>query len=193
MTIVAASGQTANIQQWKNSSGTVMSNITASGGANFASASISGSAIATQAFVAASYALLSSANFTAASVGGNQVYTKTTAPYQIIPFSVTGTPTAQVYTQRLYNDTGSTRYITSVRANIGASATASTSVDILKNNTSIFSSSAARPTISASGYTSGIISASISGSAVATTDYLQVQIISVGTGASDLTVQVTWS
>jgi len=143
--------------------------------------------------VASSYAQLASSNFTAASVGGNQVYTKTTSPYQTIPFSVTGTPTAQLYTQRLYNDTGSTRYITSVRANIGASATASTSIDVLKSGTSIFSSSAARPVISASGYTSGLVSASISGSAVATTDYLQVQVISVGTGASDLTIQVMWS
>ena len=129
----------------------------------------------------------------AANVGGNPVYTKVNAPYQTIPFSVTGTPTAQLYTQRLYNDTGSIRYITGVRSSIGASATASTSVDVLKNGTSIFSSSAARPLISASGYTSGIISASISGSAVATTDYLQVQVISVGSGASDLTIQVMWS
>jgi hypothetical protein len=156
---------TGDLQQWQNSSGSVIANVNASGGANFASAS----------------------------VAGNPVYTQVNAPYQTIPFSVTGTPTAQLYTQRLYNDTGSVRYITGVRASIGASATASTSIDVLKSGTSIFSSSAARPVISASGYTSGIVSASISGSAVATTDYLQVQVVSVGSGASDLTIQVMWS
>lgn len=165
LTVTAASAQSANIQEWQNSSGSVLANITASGGANFASAS----------------------------VNGQTVYTQATAPYQTIPFGVTGTPTAQLYTQRLYNDTGSTRYVVGVRASLGASATASTSIDVLKSGTSIFSSSAARPVIAASGYTSGLVSASISGSAVTTTDYLQVQVISVGTGASDLTVQVTWS
>ena len=55
LTVQGASAQSANLQEWKNSSASVLSSVNASGGANFASASISGSAIATQAFVAASY------------------------------------------------------------------------------------------------------------------------------------------
>ena len=44
---------TTDLQRWQNSSGSVLASITASGGANFASASISGSVIATQAWVQA--------------------------------------------------------------------------------------------------------------------------------------------
>jgi len=51
--VKSTASQTVDIQQWQNSSGSVLANITVSGGANFASASISGSVIATQAWVQA--------------------------------------------------------------------------------------------------------------------------------------------
>jgi hypothetical protein len=55
LTIKGVASQSANLTEWQNTSGSVLASVNASGGANFASASISGSAIATQSFVSTSY------------------------------------------------------------------------------------------------------------------------------------------
>jgi hypothetical protein len=60
-------------------------------------------------------------------------------------------------------------------------------VDILKNGTSIFTSTPHRPTIPAAAFLDdGVIDIT----SMAVDDYLTVNVTSAGTGASDLTVNI---
>lgn len=193
------------------------------GSANLTSASISGSAIATQSYVtsqgyllssgsiatasnsaslggiaAASYAQLASSNFTAASVGGNQIYTRSTAPYQPVAFGYTGSVSVFTSSARFYNDTGGTRSVQSVRASVGTAPVGTAlAIDVRKNGilaaNTIFSTGSI--VIAAGLFTSGASTAFNSGSSLAVGDYLTVAITQVGssTPGSDLTVQVNWS
>jgi len=45
LVVQAASAQTANLQEWKNSSASVLASVNASGGANFAAASVGGQSL----------------------------------------------------------------------------------------------------------------------------------------------------
>lgn len=64
---------------------------------------------------------------------------------------MTGDVTLLTGTMRLYNDTGSTLTISTVRASVGTAPTgASLIVDIHKNGTTIFTTQANRPTIAVS-------------------------------------------
>jgi hypothetical protein len=183
--IQGVASQTGDLQQWQDSTGSVLSRITGSGtfignidsgNANFTSASISGSVLATQAYV------------------NNKVF------YETIPFSVTGSvSTAGPWDYRFYNDTGGTRSIVGVRASVGTAPTGSAMIiDVRKNGTisanSIFTASGI--SIPISNTTSGLISSGFnSGSSVASGDYLTVAVTQVGStiAGSDLVVQVMWS
>ena len=164
----------------------------------FTSASVGASAIATQNYITSlGYAQLSSANFTAASVASNPIYTKSTAPYQSQTFSYTGSLAVYTSSSRLYNDTGGTRSITSVRASVGSAPTGSALwIDVRKNSTlnasSIFTTGSI--TIPIGSFTSASTNFN-SGSSLAVGDYITVAIAQVGSTAagSDLTVQVNWS
>jgi hypothetical protein len=106
------------------------------------------------------------------------------------PFSYTGVLTVYTGTARLYNDSGRTLTISSVRASVGTAPTgASVIVDVNKNGTTIFTTQSARPTIAASGFTA-------TGTPAVTTwaagDYLTVDIDQIGStvAGADLTVTV---
>ena len=95
---------------------------------------------------------------------------------------------------RIYNDTGATQTITSVRASVGTAPTgASLIVDINKNGSTIFSTQANRPAISASSNTSGKVT-NMNTAAWADGEYLTVDCDQVGSTVpgSDLTVTVTY-
>jgi hypothetical protein len=109
-----------------------------------------------------------------------------------LAFSQVGTLAVVTGDFRLYNDTGATRTITAVRASVGvAPAGASIIVDVLKNGTTIFTTTANRPTIAAAANTSGKVT-NMDVTSLADGDYLTVNIAQVGstTAGSDLTVQI---
>lgn len=111
---------------------------------------------------------------------------------KILPYSYSGILAVSTGTFRLYNDMGSTWTIQAVRASVGtAPVGASVIIDILKNGTTIFTTTANRPTITAGAFTSGKVTA-IDVPSVADGDYLTVNIVQIGstTAGSDLTVQV---
>jgi hypothetical protein len=131
-------------------------------------------------------------------VANNPIYTKSTAPYQPVAFSYTGTVAVLTSSARFYNDTGGTRSITSVRASVGTAPTgAAMNIDVRKNGTSasntIFTGSSI--SIPSASFTSGASTSFNSGSSLAIGDYLTVAISQVGStvSGSDLTVQVNWS
>jgi hypothetical protein len=114
------------------------------------------------------------------------------APGIVFPFSRGGLLATGVGTSRLYNDTGSTLVIKSVRASAGAApAGASVIVDINVDGTTIFSTQANRPTIAASGVTSGKVT-NMNTTNVADGSYFSVDIDQVGSTypGADLTVQI---
>jgi hypothetical protein len=92
----------------------------------------------------------------------------------------------------MYNDSGRTLTITSVRASVGTAPTgASVIVDVHLNGTTIFTTQGNRPTISPGAFTSG--SATPDVTSVAAGDYLTIDIDQVGSTVAGayLTVQVT--
>lgn len=105
-------------------------------------------------------------------------------------FSVKDGVTVAVGTMRLYNDTGSTITISTVRASVGTAPTgASLIVDVNLNGTTIFTTQSARPTITASSFTATgtpAVTAWTNGT------YLTVDVDQVGStiAGSDLTVTV---
>jgi trimeric autotransporter adhesin len=153
---------------------------------------------------ASSYAQLASANFTSASISGSALATQSFVNNRIysqtIPFSVTGSVSAAgPWDYRFYNDTGGTRSINGVRASLGTAPSGSAMlIDVRKNGitgaNSIFTASSI--SIPSGSITSGLISSGFnSGSSVASGDYLTVAITQVGStvAGSDLVVQVMWS
>jgi hypothetical protein len=106
------------------------------------------------------------------------------------PMTVAGAVTGpQIGLSRLYNDTGVTLYVDAVRASVGTAATATITVDIRRNGTSIFSAPAARPTIAAGAFTTGRISMTAEAVTIAPGDYLTADVAS-GTSAGNLVIQV---
>lgn len=111
---------------------------------------------------------------------------------KILPYSNTGTLAVVSGTHRIYNDSGSTWTIQRVRASVGtAPAGSSIIVDVNKNDTTIFTTQANRPSIAAAANTSGSVT-NMDVTTVANGEYFTVDIDQVGstTAGSDLTVQV---
>lgn len=107
-------------------------------------------------------------------------------------FSSTGALMTDVGMHRLYNDSGATWTIASVRSSVGVAPTgAAVIVDVNVNGTTIFTNQANRPTVAAAGNTSGKVT-SMNVTTVADGSYLTVDIDQIGstTPGSDLTVQV---
>ena len=107
-------------------------------------------------------------------------------------FSSTGSIAVETGTHRLYNNRSSAWTINGVRASVGTAPTgASLIVDIKVNGTTIFTTQANRPTISAGSMTSGYVTnmniTSVAAGAYVTVDVAQVGSIIPG---SDLTVQL---
>lgn len=113
-------------------------------------------------------------------------------PDHCFTLTVTGTLTVAAGTRRLYNDTGVTLTIQSVRASVGTAPTgAAIRVDVNKNGTTIFTTQTNRPTIAISGFTSGkVISQEVTG--LADGDYLTCDVDVIGStiAGADLVVQI---
>lgn len=106
-------------------------------------------------------------------------------------FSYTGTIAVYTGDFRWYNDTGRTLSISKVRASLGTAPTGSSAIiDVLKNGTTIFTTTANRPTIAASSNTATSGTPDIT--SVASGDYLTVSIAQVGStvAGADLTLTV---
>lgn len=107
-----------------------------------------------------------------------------------ITFTKAGTITVGTGTFRWYNDLGVTLTIRSVRANIGTASTSGTpTVDVKVNGTTIYGTSANRPTVAVSALTSGK-NTGFSTTTIADGSYLTADVVVAGTGAADLVVQV---
>jgi hypothetical protein len=114
-------------------------------------------------------------------------------PYAIPPFSVPGTVAVAAGAAKIYNDSGRTLAVQSIRASVGTAPTgASLIVDVNKNGTTIFTTQGNRPTIAAAGTTSGKVT-NMDITSLADGDSLTVDVDQVGSGVagSDLTVQIS--
>jgi hypothetical protein len=120
--------------------------------------------------------------YTAADVAAPQLY----------PFGRAGALTVLAGTARLYNDTGRTLTIASVRASVGTAPTgASLIVDININGTTIFSTQGNRPTITATNNTSGSVT-NMNTTTITNGQFFAVDVDQIGSSVagSDLTVQI---
>lgn len=108
-------------------------------------------------------------------------------------FKVPGTLTVVAGTTRLYNDTGLTWTILSVRASVEtAPSGGSVIVDVNKNGTTIFTTQANRPTITTGNTTSGkVTNANIT--SVADGDFMTVDIDATTAPAADMTLTLVVS
>lgn len=94
---------------------------------------------------------------------------------------------------RLYNDTGATWTVVSIRASVEtAPSGGSVVIDVNKNGTTLFTTQANRPTIAASGTTSGKVT-TMDVTTVADGDYLTVDVDSITSPAANLTVTLVIS
>lgn len=99
------------------------------------------------------------------------------------------TPAVAAGTIRLYNDTGSTWTLVSVRATLAVAApSGATTVDVNKNGTSIFATSGDQPSITGGGTTNKVTT--ILTTSVADGEYLTVDVDAVGSGAGTLIVTI---
>ena len=139
----------------------------------------------------AAMTLDSAGNFTVTgSISGASVVSPVQAD-----FSVTGALTVTAYDFRWYNDTGRTLTFGTVRASVGvAPATTAVVVDVLKDGTTIFTTTGNRPSIAA-GANTAVNSAAPDITTLPAGHYLTVSVVQTGTGTtgSDLTVQVNMS
>lgn len=113
-------------------------------------------------------------------------------PGLLFPFSIAGQLAVAVGAHRIYNDTGATLTIRSVRATVTTVPTgASIIVDVNVDGTTIFSTQANRPTIAISGNTSGKVT-NMNTTSIVDGSYFTVDIDQVGSTitGSNLTVQV---
>lgn len=109
----------------------------------------------------------------------------------MLPFFQSGTLTTGTGKGRIYLERAGV--ITGVRASVGTAPTgASIICDLNKNGTTIFSTQANRPTIAASGFTSGRVT-TMDVTSVAAGDYLTLDIDQIGStvAGADLSVTVT--
>jgi hypothetical protein len=108
------------------------------------------------------------------------------APHVVVTFSAPGTVTTVTGALRWRAKVPCTIQFATADVNT-ASSSGSVIVDILKNGTSIFTSTAHRPTIPASAFLDdGVIDIT----SMAVDDLLTVNVTSAGTGAADLTVNI---
>lgn len=108
-------------------------------------------------------------------------------------WSLSGDAVAGTGTHRFYNDTGVDLQLRSVRASVGTAPTGSgLTVDVNVNGSSVFTNQANRPTIAASGTTSGRIT-SMDVTNFAAGAYLTIDVDAIGStvAGKDLVVQVT--
>ncbi len=113
-------------------------------------------------------------------------------PGILFSFSRAGTLTTGTGAHRLYNDSGATLTIKAVRVSVGTAPTgASIIVDINVSGTTIFSTQGNRPTIAASGNTSGKVT-NMNTTTIADGSYFTVDIDQIGStiAGADLTVQI---
>jgi hypothetical protein len=111
---------------------------------------------------------------------------------RIQAFSSSGALMIEPGVHRLYNDSGKSWTINSIRASVGQAPTGSSViVDINVNGTTIFTTQANRPAIASASVTSGKIT-NMDITTVADGDYLTVDVDQVGstTPGNDLTLQV---
>lgn len=107
-------------------------------------------------------------------------------------WTMMGALVTSVGTARYYNDTGAPLVIKGVRASAGTAPTgASIIVDVNLNGTTIFTTQGNRPTIAASGVTSGLVT-NMNVTAWPSGNYLTVDVDQIGStvAGADLTVQV---
>lgn len=111
-------------------------------------------------------------------------------PKRIAMLKVPGTLAVAAGTTRIYNDTGATWTISSIRATVETAPTGGTVVvDVNKNGTTLFTTQANRPTIASAGLTSGkVTNADVT--TVADGDYLTVDVDTTTSPAADLTVSI---
>lgn len=115
-----------------------------------------------------------------------------TARLADVSFSRSGTLTVATSAFRIYNDSGETRTITSVRASVGTAPTgAAILVDVNKNGSTIFTTQGDRPSIAISGNTD---TATPNVTSWASGDYLTVDVDQIGStiAGADLTVTVVY-
>lgn len=109
-------------------------------------------------------------------------------------FGIEGAVTVRTGKQRIYNDSGRTRTILSVRASVDTAPTgASLICDVNKGGTTIFGTQASRPTIAASTNTNKTTGMTVNTWEDGT--YLSVDVDQIGSSAAgaDLTVLIEWS
>ena len=107
---------------------------------------------------------------------------------ETFPFTVSGAQAVKQYGPRFYVDDD--YVILSVRVSVGTAPTgADLVVDVNKNGTSIFASTAAQPRIAAGAFSGSV---SPSGLTLSSGDYLTIDVDQVGStvAGSDLTVQI---
>ena len=103
-------------------------------------------------------------------------------------FKAAGTITVASGATRLFNDTGATWTILSIRASVEtAPSGGSVVVDVNKNGTTLFTTQANRPTITTGNLTSGKVT-TMDITTVADGDYLTVDVDTATTPAANLTV-----
>lgn len=117
-----------------------------------------------------------------------------TAAYQgSVYFGADGDLTTRTGKLRIYNDSGRTRIISSVRASVATAPAGSTIIaDLNKGGTTIFGTQSARPTLAISGFTNKTTAHTVTTWEDGT--YLTCDIDQVGSSVagSDLTVCVEW-
>jgi hypothetical protein len=109
-------------------------------------------------------------------------------------FNYTGTVAVTTGKSRVYNDSGRTLTIRSIRASVGTAPTGATLiVDVNKNGTTIFTTQSRRPTIAISANTAKVTNPDVT--TLADGDYLTVDIDQIGStvAGADLTVSVVAS
>lgn len=141
--------QSANLEEWKNSAGSVLSWVDPAGRHYFPN-------------------------------GG-----------RTLPLSKAGVLSTGNGTARIYNDSGTALLIRSVRASLGTAASAgATTFDVKVSGSTIYTTTANRPSIAATSQSSGKNTGFNSGASIPDGGYVTVDIVAVGTGAADATLQI---
>jgi hypothetical protein len=108
-----------------------------------------------------------------------------------LPLSKPGALAVGVGTQRIYNDSGTTLKIRSIRASLGTAASANaTTFDVKVNGTTVYGTPANRPTLAAGSNTSGKNIGFTAGASIPDGGYVTADVVAAGTGAADAVLQV---
>lgn len=107
-------------------------------------------------------------------------------------FKVSGTLSTGAGATRLYNDTGATWTILSIRATVEtAPSGGSVVVDVNKNGTTLFTTQSHRPTITTGNLTSGKVT-NMDVTTVADGDYVTVDLDTATSPAANLSVEIVF-